>query len=113
MIITTPEFEDQSLRQAAWKTQKGLLAKVRTVLKGTTPAHIKYGIKNAYDNWNPAPAYVLLFGDSDLITPCHQTQHPSTNDAGVYTYGDSVYIASYCHYFTVDGDDYLPGMVYG
>lgn len=113
MIITTSEFEDQADRLARWKTQKGTLAKVRTVAKGASCAQIEHEIWTAYKYWSPAPSYVLLLGDSDDISPCYKTRHPSKIDEDHYTYGDSGYIASDLHYFTLEGNDYFPEMFYG
>jgi hypothetical protein len=62
-------------------------------------------IQDAYDNWFPAPTYVLLVGDSEFIPTNYGIAHPTAhNGTGIAT--DMLYT-------TVDGTDYFPDIYLG
>ncbi|MFX1576942.1 MAG: C25 family cysteine peptidase [Promethearchaeota archaeon] len=112
LIITTDEFKNAVQELADWKQQKGYLTKITTVEEIFKPGSDTYQekvddltdyIKFAYDNWNPAPSYVLFVGDSDHIPPHYGMWH-EMHLAGIGTD---------LPYFTVDGPDYVPDIHYG
>ncbi|PIS28697.1 MAG: hypothetical protein COT43_05865, partial [Candidatus Marinimicrobia bacterium CG08_land_8_20_14_0_20_45_22] len=72
----------------------------------TSPYALKNFLKDAYQNWNPTPEYVLLIGDtegknSDML-PCFFFQS--------YKYGAS---ASDYWFSLIDGDDEVPDIALG
>ena len=90
-----------------WKQRKGLRVKVKkvsTIPGGNTAASIQAYIKSVYDTWNPAPSYVLLVGDSDLLAPYPGASHPNPSMPR---------IATDLYYATVDGSDYFPDIHIG
>ncbi len=121
LIIVDPAFVEAADRLAAWKTRKGLFTKVYTtefIKTGSvvTWQDIRSFIETAYFTWNPAPAYVLLFGDSEHI-PCnysivHTATFPYNNRDWLY-HGANGRIASDVPYFTLEGNDYLPEIIHG
>ncbi|MHC4154596.1 MAG: C25 family cysteine peptidase [Planctomycetota bacterium] len=108
LIITHDNFEDEVKFLTEWKRKKGYKAEdVNTTTAGTTAAQIGQYIQNAYDNWDPAPTYVLLVGDSEFIPTNYQTAHPYTRGHGGFQTATDLY------YVTVDGNDYFPDMFIG
>ncbi len=96
-VIYYDDFADSIEPFLEWKRQMGYDVVATPVSSlGTTPEEIQSAIQNAYDNWENPPDFVLLVGDVEQI--------PS-NDMG-YHYSD-------LPYFTTDGDDYLPDILYG
>ena len=68
IIVTPDEFYNAILPLAEWKTQKGVLTYVAKLSEiGSSPSEIKSFLQYAYNNWNPAPEYVLLVGDANHI----------------------------------------------
>jgi subtilisin-like proprotein convertase family protein len=66
LIITDPDFYDEVLPLAAWKTAKGYRATVTStsdIPGGVTTTAIKAYIKDAWQNWDIPPGFVLLVGD--------------------------------------------------
>jgi hypothetical protein len=113
LILTHNTFYNASdannpvVRLADWKRKKGLKTKivdVANITNGTTYDGIRKYLKDAYDTWSPAPSYVLLIGDSDLIPVRYLTAHPSHNNTLV---GTDLY------YSALDGDDYFPDIYLG
>jgi len=123
LIITVDEFLEDVQRLARWKNRKGVLTEIRVIEAGTTASEIKDLIKNAYDNWHPAPTFVLLFGDCEFIPTNYEFVHTGTyeSECGIYTCQDYYYyqgltqggIGSDLPYFTVDGNDFFPDIFYG
>jgi len=110
LIITHDDFYDEIKPLALWKEKKGVTT---TIVKtseidagGPTADDIRNYIKDAYDTWNPAPAYVLLVGDSEFIPTHYVTEHPSNLHGGFE-------IATDLYYVTVDGEDYFPDLYIG
>jgi hypothetical protein len=100
LIIVPDEFYNNILPLARWKERKGFRVWVKkTSETGTQRDQIRSYIQNAYQNWTPAPSYVLLVGAINKIpafptpgaTSC-VTDHP---------------------YSLVDGDDYLADLFVG
>ena len=90
LIIAPDEFYDALVPLAEWKTRKGMLAKIATLSQtGSSASEIKAFIQNAYQNWEPAPEYVLLVGNNNYI--------PFPQVSG---------IRSDCYYGNMDGDIY-------
>ncbi|UCE74214.1 MAG: hypothetical protein JSV56_00535 [Methanomassiliicoccales archaeon] len=110
LIITHDDFEVQIQPLADWKERKGLLTKVVTTSEinaaGLSADDITDYIRNAYYNWNPAPSYILLVGDSEFIPPHYENEHPSTYHGGFD-------IPTDLYYVTVHGDDYFPDIYIG
>ncbi len=78
---------------AKWKHRKGFITRVVTMsVVGSTPNDVNDYIQNAYDNWDPAPSYVLLVGD--------QADIPSWGNSDHY-------------YACVDGDDHWADLTIG
>jgi hypothetical protein len=101
LIITHDSFYSQMIPFKELKEAKGLSVKIVSVSQiGTDPSaeDITAYIKNAYETWQPAPMYLLLVGDTNLI-PIHQITEnlPSTD----------------LYYGTVDGDDFWPDIFIG
>lgn len=125
LIITDNLFIEQADELAAWKTRKGLFTQVWTIddicVDGGILDRIEITdfIEDAYFTWNPAPTYIVLLGDSDFI-PCHyDLLHTATwtDDDGdtfpVHGIDDTGLIASDLPYFTTEGIDYFPEIIYG
>lgn len=71
LIITHDNFYNAIQPLANWKHQKGLPTKVLKLSEiNATPeslVRIRNYIVNAYNTWNPQPAYVLLVGSGEFI----------------------------------------------
>jgi hypothetical protein len=118
LIITHDTFNDVNdannpvVRFANWKRCKGYRTKVVNVGSipgGNTANSIQAYIQGAYDTWNPAPSYVLLIGDSDLVRSVMGAHHPGENDPN----SPQPQIETDLYYVTVDGTDYFPDMYIG
>lgn len=110
LIITFDDFYKAALKLSAWKTRKGLSVEVVNTSQISSPGLTARGvanyIQNAYDNWKPAPTYVVLLGDSEFIPPHYELVHPSTKHGGFH-------IGTDLFHFTVDGQDWFPDIFYG
>jgi len=100
-LIITPEiFYESIMPLAQSKENKGLITKVvklTDIAANTSAEIISEYIQYAYDNWNPAPTYLLLVGDVEFI-PAHYTNLGPATDL---------------YYSTVVGDDYYPDIFVG
>ncbi|MEO0091498.1 MAG: C25 family cysteine peptidase [candidate division WOR-3 bacterium] len=68
LIITHENFYNAAKPLALWKQKKGMSCKIVNLSEiGNDTASIKSYIRNAYNNWNPRPEYVLLVGDRNFI----------------------------------------------
>ncbi|MCD4683174.1 MAG: hypothetical protein K8R86_07825, partial [Bacteroidales bacterium] len=68
LIITHPDYEAAANTLASWKIRKGIFSWVVTTnTTGGTMNQIEDYIDNAYDNWSPAPDYLLFIGDAEDI----------------------------------------------
>ncbi len=108
LIVTTSEFEDPADKLAEWKNRKGVPSEVIIVPMGNR-GEVERVIREAYENGNPPPTYVLLLGDVEYI--------PTKYDS--YHYAKSLFIpglnriASDLGYFNMDDEGYIPDMIYG
>ncbi len=94
IIITHSSFYSKAKELAQWRHGTGLMTVLINVSDiGSTSTDIKNYIQNAYDTWDPQPAYVLLIGDAEYIPTS-----ASTTDL---------------YYVTTDGSDYYPDMYIG
>ena len=94
LIITHPDYYAEAMTLANWKNQKGIITKVvDTDETGSSSNEIKAYIQDAYDNWDPRPSYLLLFGDSEYVP----------------TSGSSFDL----FYAKLDGSDYFPDIYHG
>ncbi len=100
-LIITPEcFYENIIPLAQSKENKGLLTKVvklTDIAANTSAEIISEYIQYAYDNWNPAPTYLLLVGDVEFIPAHYRNEGPATD----------------LYYSTVEGDDYFPDIFVG
>ena len=104
LIITHPDFSDAAVTMAAWKRKAGFRTHVATTSDtGSTAAEIQAYLQDAYDNWDPAPEYLLLIGDADFIPTNYETAHPNSGSL----------IGTDLYYTTLDGSDYLPDLSAG
>ncbi|MHA1639099.1 MAG: C25 family cysteine peptidase [Candidatus Heimdallarchaeota archaeon] len=110
LIITHDDFYNEIKPLAIWKEKKGVATKIVKTSEidtgGPTADDIKDYIKNAYETWDPVPAYVLLVGDSEFIPTHYYTPHPYSGHGGFE-------IATDLYYATVDGEDYFPDLYIG
>lgn len=100
LIITPERFYENILPLAQSKENKGLLTKVVSLTDiAAIPSaeNISEYIQYAYDNWNPAPTYLLLVGDVEFIPAHYMNGGPATD----------------LYYSTVVGDDYYPDIYVG
>ncbi len=74
IIITHPDFYDQALRLKELHEKHDSLSVFIVNIQDVydefswglyDPTAIRDFVKTAYDNWNPRPSYLLLFGDGD------------------------------------------------
>jgi len=118
LIITTETFKAQANRLADWKEQKGVPSEVVIVQAGASAEDVKTVIDDAYNTWYPAPTYVLLLGDVEVIPANYDADHEARISTGpfssirVYQQQDHGIIASDLGYFNVDGQGYFPDMIY-
>lgn len=100
-IIYADEFADTVNLLVQWKNTLGYNV-VSTPISsiGATTSQIENAVRNAYNSWEHAPDFVLFVGDALQIPPQEGTAgfggHPTD-----------------LRYFTVDGTDYLPDILYG
>jgi len=90
-----------------WKQRKGWLTRIvdlANLPSGGTAADIEAYLQAAYASWDPAPVFVLLVGDADLVPPAYHTAH--TNHNGTL-------IGTDLYYAAVDGTDYWPDIFIG
>jgi hypothetical protein len=68
LIICPESFEAEVQPLAEWKTRKGMSAKIVTTTQtGYSAAEIKSYVVEAVATWDPAPEYVLLVGDLNMV----------------------------------------------
>lgn len=80
LIICPPVFTNAARSLAKWRIRRGLATRVAgTDETGDTTNSIRDYIKDAYTNWDPAPSYVLLMGDSDVIPVWYATNGTPTD----------------------------------
>ncbi|MHC4675778.1 MAG: C25 family cysteine peptidase, partial [Planctomycetota bacterium] len=100
LIIVADTLYDETLPLAEWKHKKGFITRIVTMSSvGSTAADVKNYIQNAYDNWTPAPSYVLLVGDSEDVPPDY--------------FSGTLACTTDNPYACVDGTDYYPDLTLG
>ncbi|MHA1740717.1 MAG: C25 family cysteine peptidase, partial [Candidatus Thorarchaeota archaeon] len=87
LIIAADRYYDTAVPLAEWKNKKGLpttLVRLSEISPSSDTAEIKAYILNAYENWSPPLAWVLLVGDVTdipcnygMIHPYHGTRIPN------------------------------------
>ncbi|MHA2359775.1 MAG: C25 family cysteine peptidase, partial [Candidatus Thorarchaeota archaeon] len=117
LIITTNTFKSQADRLAEWKEQKGIPSAVWTIPKGTSQEDVKSVIAYTYNNWDPAPTYVLLMGDVEDIPTNYDAEAGLLSQTPPERLFQDVSaehgsIASDLGYFNIQGNGYLPDMIY-
>jgi hypothetical protein len=120
LILTHASFYNATdannpvVRFRNWKRRKGFVTTVidvATIPGGNTAANIRSYIQNAYDNWDPAPTYVLLIGDADFVPTNYGMDHPSSRHYD--SHGNPTKIGTDLYYALVDGTDYFPDIFLG
>jgi hypothetical protein len=112
LIITTEEYKEPANKLAKWKTRKGVPSEVITIT-ATDPDDIRDEVKSiireAYENGNPPPTYVLLLGDVEDIPTNYETRlvMPTLFLPGMNR------VASDQSYFNMDEHGYIPEMIHG
>jgi hypothetical protein len=118
LIITmdNPAIVAEVGRLAQWKTQKGVPTRLVTVSEITDSTNlavireeITQFVQDVYRDWDPAPTYVLLVGDDDTVP----TRYDPEGYLDPFENPTTPNLASDLWYFTVDGDDYIPDILYG
>ncbi len=93
IILSAPEFAAAAADLADWKILQGYDTEVYTTDdSGTSVSQIKAWVQDAYDTWDPAPEFILFFGDAEFISPTY----------------DNPSVGSDLYYVTVDGGDEWP-----
>ena len=88
LIIVPDEWVEAIEPLAAWKTQKGMLARVVPLSEaGNTAAAIHSYVQNAYDTWDPKPEYLLLVGNASHL-PFPETDNYYVRVAGNDIFND-------------------------
>ncbi len=101
-IYFVPDSLYDSLRPLIeWRNFSGI--KTRVVLlselgEPVTADEIRDYILNAYNTWNPAPSFVAIVGDAELIPPDYRFYHPYTGEL----IGTDVYYAE------MDSNSFVP-----
>jgi hypothetical protein len=149
LIITYDEFWSEALRLADWKTRKGVYTDViktsderifgdafqlADTVDGTQDVNypdynnlwnkidaLKEFMVYVFENWDPVPTYVLLFGDSNHIPSdyniSHRAYYTDTLKQGqgfpVHGSDDVNRIATDVTYFCVSGKGFLPDFIHG
>jgi hypothetical protein len=119
LIITPddPGIVAEFSKLAQWKTQKGITTRIvttsdivqtRTDLPYIRESMFSY-IRDGYHGWTLAPTYVLLVGDEDTMP----TRYGPEGWLDPFENPTTPNLASDLWYFTVDGDDYIPDILYG
>ena len=129
LIITNATFKNQAQRLANWKQQKGLRSEVIIIEEEhPTVDDVKAVLADVYNTWNPVPTYALLFGDVEVIPANYDYQHRGQFGVleevlgievvryydfftGAYALGHGK-IASDLGYFNLDGQGYIPDVIY-
>jgi len=70
LIIVDDDLHEEILPLAEWKHMKGFITRVVDMSDvGSTASDVEDYIQDAYDQWDPAPSFVLLVGDSGDVPP--------------------------------------------
>ncbi len=78
LIVTTDAYAEHLEPLAAWKTRKGMLARIVTTSEtGYSAFEIQDYVQEAVETWDPAPEYVLIAADMNAI--------PMANEDGYST----------------------------
>ena len=108
LIITHDNFYAHILPFAQWKHAKGYktrVVKTSEISEMLTCTNLTEYISNAYNNWNPAPTFVLLVGDAEYIPVWYKTTHAF--------YGSNAKAGTDLYYAAIDGSDYFPDLFLG
>jgi len=109
LIISAPEFESAAHDLANWKSSRGITTEVALTSEiGQSKEEIRNYIKDGYQNWDTAPAYLILFGDAEFIPTWYQNLHPSDGDYNQGHTASDMYYADMANYF-----DLMADMAYG
>lgn len=84
MIYFVPDSLYDSLRPLVeWRNLSGIRTQVVLLSELGNPVTaqaIRAYILNAYNTWNPAPSFVAIVGDAELIPPDYRFHHPYTDE---------------------------------
>ena len=101
LIIVYDDFYDEIEALANWKKAMGYnttVTKTSEIPGGASKENIHDYIKDAYNNWDIPPSYVLLVGDTPQIPTYRGTQGPDAVDL---------------YYVTINSEDYFPDIFIG
>jgi|GEM_PF-2346750 len=76
IILTNSALKSAANQLAAWKQQQGHSVWVEELPANYSAANLKNALLGAYQNWDIAPEYILILGDSDVVIPNYKTWHP-------------------------------------
>lgn len=109
LIISAPEFSSSAQTLANWKSSCGVKAEIAfTNVIGTSKEEIRNYIKDAYLNWDLAPAYLILLGDAEFIPTWYENLHPNGADYNQGYTASDMYYADMANNF-----DLIADMAYG
>ena len=101
MIYFVPDSLYDSLRPLVeWRNLSGMKTRVVLLseLGNVSAQSIRNYILQAYNSWNPAPSFIGIVGDAELIPPDYRFHHPYTNE----------YIGTDIYYAEMDSGSYMP-----
>ncbi len=102
ILYFVPDSLYDSLRPLVeWRELSGMQAKVVKLSElGPNPTanQIRNYILNAYNSWSPAPTFVSIVGDAELIPTHYRFHHPYTNE----------WIGTDIYYAEMDSNSYIP-----
>ena len=101
MIYFVPDSLYDSLRPLVeWRNLSGIKTRVVLLseLGNVSAQSIRDYILQAYNNWNPAPSFVGIVGDAELIPPDYRFHHPYTDEL----------IGTDIYYAEMDSGSYIP-----
>jgi len=103
LVIAKPMFVDSLKTYANWKRRKGYKVHVAPTTEinsngNPTANQIQTYIRNAYNDWEVPPEYVMIVGDQD-----------NTSNTGVFDIPYNGYTSDH-QYSTLEGNDYLPDL---
>ncbi len=123
LIITYDDFKAAADTLSEWKNSIG----INTIVTKTSAIDGSYNslsdsakrsvienyIDNAYNNWNPAPEYLLLIGDAEHIPPFYDTNDYYCKDTLNNILDTGFWYAGDLNYAEVGNVDYAPELFYG
>jgi hypothetical protein len=102
LIVVHDDLYEQIQPLAQWRHQSGLKTKVVKLSEtGNDPDYIWSYVWYAYHYWTPAPSFLLLVGDADLLPVHYKNNHP-------YVRERNLPVGTDLYYSTVDFENDPP-----